>query len=216
MNRKTIFFVVFVVTALLIGQGATYSQEAALIKLPFPRMQGGKPLMEVFVKRKSTREFSAKELSLQELSNLLWAAGGINRPESGGRTAPSARNMQEIDIYVAKVDGLYRYDAKANALMLVVAEDMRSLTGKQDFVAQAAVNLIFVADFSKMKGSAGDMEFYSAIDAGYMSENVYLYCASEGLATVVRGWVDKMQLAKAMKLRPEQKIIVAQTVGYPN
>ncbi|MEI8349976.1 MAG: SagB/ThcOx family dehydrogenase [Candidatus Omnitrophota bacterium] len=216
MKVKSVFIIVCLAMSLFICAQCIYAQDPKTIKLPAPQMQGGKPLMEALAQRKSVREFSSKELSLQELSNLLWAAYGINRPETGGRTAPSARNMQEIDVYIIKADGLYLYDAKENALVLIIAEDLRALTGKQDFVAKAAVNLIFVADFSKMKGQASDMEFYSAVDTGYVSENVYLYCASGGLVTVVRGLVDRPSLAKAMKLRPEQKIILAQTVGYPN
>ena len=147
---------------------------------------------------------------------MLWAANGINRPESDHRTAPSAMNMQEIDIYVAKADGLYLYDAKENILRQILKEDLRAMTGKQIFVKDAPVNLIFVADSFKMgKISGSGIDFYAATDTGFISENVYLFCASEGLATVVRGLVDKPALAKAMKLRSDQKIILTQTVGYP-
>jgi nitroreductase len=125
-------------------------------------------------------------------------------------------NMQEIDIYVVKSDGVYLYDALANQLLPIISEDIRELTGKQSFVKDAPVNLIYVADFSKMsKGSGEDKDFYAAADTGFISQNVYLYRASVGLNTVVRGSVDKEALGEAMKLRPEQKIILAQTVGYP-
>jgi len=166
--------------------------------------------------RKSSREFSSEKLSLQTLSNLLWAAFGVNRPSSGKRTAPSAVNWQEIDIYVATADGLYLYDAMKHLLMPILNEDIRALAGTQRFVKDAPINFVFVADFSKM-GRAGTEEknFYSATDTGFISQNVYLYCASEGLATVVRGLIDRDALSKAMKLRPDQKIILAQTVGYP-
>jgi len=149
------------------------------------------------------------------LSNLLWAAFGINRPDSGKRTAPTAMNMQEIDIYVATADGLYLYNAKENALEPILSEDIRAATGPQPFVKDAPVNLVFVADFAKMRGSEENKVFYSATDTGFVSQNVYLFCASEGLATVVRGYVEKDKLAKVMKLRDDQKIILAQTVGYP-
>jgi len=192
------------------------AEEAKPIALPVPQTEGGKPLMQALKERKSVREFSSRELPLQVLSDLLWAACGINRPDSGRRTAPTARNMQEIDVYVAKADGLYLYDAKTNTLLPVLAEDIRGVTGNQDFVKAAPVNLIFVADRSKMKGMAeDDAAFYAATDTGYASENVYLFCASAGLATVVRGRVDRAALAKEMKLRPGQKVILAQTVGYP-
>ena len=193
-----------------------FPQEIKPIKLLAPQTEGGKPLMQALKERKSSREFSSKDLPLQVISDMLWAAYGINRLDSGHRTAPSAMNMQEIDIYVAKADGLYLFDAKANSLIPVLTEDIRALTGKQPFVKDAPINLIYVADLSKMSRlSAGDIDFYAAADTGFISENVYLFCASFELATVVRGMLDKPALAKAMKLRPDQKIILAQTVGYP-
>jgi SagB-type dehydrogenase family enzyme len=183
--------------------------------LPAPQTEIGKPLMQALAKRQSNREFDKKDLGLQELSNLLWAADGVNRPDSGKRTAPSAVNWQEIDIYIAKADGLYLYDAKKHSLELILKEDIRALTGSQPFVKDAPINLIFVADFSKMsRGHDENKAAYAAMDTGYISQNVYLYCASEGLSTVVRGSVDKTSLAKTMKLGENQKIIAAQTVGY--
>lgn len=179
-------------------------------------MGNGKPLMQAFKERMTSRSFSSEKLPVQTLSNLLWAAFGINRPDSGKRTAPSALNWQEIDIYVAIPEGLYLYDAKKHSLIPVLKEDIRSLTGRQPFVKEAPVNFIYVADLSKT-GTAGkeERELYTAVDTGFISQNVYLFCASEGLATVVRGLIDREKLAKTMKLRPDQKIIVAQTVGYP-
>jgi SagB-type dehydrogenase family enzyme len=172
--------------------------------------------MQALKDRKSAREFSSKELPLQVLSDMLWAADGINRPETGYRTAPSAHNAQEIDIYVALSSGLYLFDAKAHELKLIASGDLRSLTGKQAFVKDAAVNLIYVATLTKLSDAPNeDAVFYAATDTGFVSQNVYLYCASAGLATVVRGWVDKAALEKAMKLQPFQKIILAQSVGYP-
>jgi SagB-type dehydrogenase family enzyme len=155
-------------------------------------------------------------LPRQELSNLLWAAFGINRPESGKRTAPSAMNWQEIDVYVALPEALYLYDAKMNALNVIASKDLREATGRQPFVAGAPLNLIYVADAAKMKNAnEQDQSFYAAADAGFIAQNVYLYCASQGLATVIRGLVDRQALAKAMNLRPAQKVMFAQTVGYP-
>lgn len=110
--------------------------------------------------------------------------------------------------------GLYLYLPKQNSLKLILSKDIRALTGKQDFVATAPVNLIYVADYSRMNGAVKDKDLYSAMDAGFISQNVYLYCASEGLATVVRGWVDKEALGKAMGLSAEQMIVITQTVGY--
>lgn len=185
------------------------------LKLPAPQTNEGRSLMQVLKDRHTTREFSKKPLSSQTLSNLLWAAFGINRPDAEKRTAPSAHNWQEIDIYVATGDGLYLYDPAVNVLIPVVSKDIRPLTGGQDFVAEAPVNLIYVADFSKMDGSREDKTFYSAADTGFIAENVYLFCASKGLGTVVRGWVNRPELSRAMGLRPEQVITLAQTVGYP-
>ena len=205
-----------VVIVLLIAPTSTFAQELKPIKLLQPQTEGGMPLMQALQARSSSRSFSTEELPPQVFSNLLWAAFGINRPKSGERTAPSAHNWQEIDIYVASAHGLYLYDAKAHALKPVLAEDIRGATGRQSFVKKAPVNLIYVADFSRM-GSAADDEkvFYSAAATGFISQNVYLYCASEGLATVVRGTIDKPALAKKMNLRPDQRITLAQSVGYP-
>ena len=194
----------------------SWAAELSPIKLPPPNLNGGKSLMQSLQARKSSRDFSIKKLPVQILSNLLWAACGINRPESGRRTAPSAVNWQEIDIYVAMTDGLYLYNAKEHILKPVHNRDIRALTGKQSFVKEAPVNLIYVADLSKI--SRADIEeknFYSATDTGFISQNVYLYCASEGLSTVVRGMIDKDALSKAMNLTDNQKITLAQTVGYP-
>ena len=191
------------------------AQDAKIIKLPEPRMDGGKPLMEALKERQTIRSFSAEKLPDQVLSNLLWAAWGVNRPESGKRTAPSAHNAQEIDIYVATADSLHLFDAKEHTLKLVLEEDVRDKTGKQPFVKEAAINLIYVADFAKMRGSEDTRTFYSAADTGFISQNVYLFCASEGLGTVVRGLGNTTALAKAMGLRPDQKVILAQSVGYP-
>ena len=205
---KKFAFIVLIVTATSI-----FAQDLKPIVLPQPQTDGGRPLMQVLKDRKTTRDFAPDKLPLQVLSNLLWAAFGVNRPD-GRRTAPSAMNWQEIDIYVATSDGLFLYDAKANRLEPVLAQDIRSATGGQSFVATAPLNLIYVADFAKT-GSAADAEMYSGADAGFISQNVYLFCASESLATVVRGSVDRPSLAKLMKLRPDQKIVLAQTVGFP-
>jgi SagB-type dehydrogenase family enzyme len=185
------------------------------IQLPKPQMEGGKPLMQALKERQTGREFSPERLSPQVLSNLLWAAFGVNRPD-GKRTAPTASNRQEIDIYVTTADGAFVWDPKNNSLQPVTKEDVRAATGKQPFVATAPVNLVYVADLAKM-GKATDENkiFYSATDTGFISQNVYLFCASEGLATVVRGMVDREGIAKALNLRPDQRAVLAQTVGYP-
>ena len=216
MKKKLILRILSAAVILFLYSTAVCAEDIRPVKLLPPQTDGGKPLMQALKERKSMREFAPGELTPQALSDLLWAACGINRPDSGGRTAPTAKSMQEIDVYVVKAEGVYLYDARTNMLVPVLTGDIREATGKQPFVKDAPVNLVFVADFAKMGGmSAQDADFYAATDTGYVSENVYLYCASAGLATVVRGWVDKAGLAKAMKLRSDQKIVLAQTVGYP-
>jgi SagB-type dehydrogenase family enzyme len=210
---RAVYIVVFV---LLIQVYPGLGQTVDSVQLPEPQLNIGRPLMQVLKDRKTSREFSTEPLPAQVLSNLLWAACGVNRQESGKRTAPSAVNWQEIDVYVAMADGLYLYDAKAHRLTLILQENIRALTGVQPFVKEVPVNLIYVADFSRMgNAEESDKEFYSSADTGFISENVYLFCASEGLATVVRGLIDRATLAKAMGLRSDQRIILAQSVGYP-
>ena len=216
MNPKCFGWTWLVLAILLIFPAVTSGQDLKPVQLLKPQLETGRPLMQVLKDRRSSRSFSREELPKQVLSNMLWAAFGINRPDSGKRTAPSAMNWQEIDIYVATGDGLFLYEAKPHILKPVLAEDIRALTGRQWYVRTAPLNLIYVADFSRMGGAEPDDKvFYSAADTGFISQNVYLYCASEGLATVVRGLVDRPGLAKVMRLRPEQRVILAQSVGYP-
>lgn len=215
MNRIASVIVCAVLVILSVAP-AFSAEKLGPIQLVKPRTSGGKPFMEALAKRKSSRSFDARKLPAQTISNLLWAADGINRQDSGKRTAPSAMNRQEIDIYVAMANGLYLYDAKANRLDPVLSEDIRAHAGEQPFVKTAPLALIYVADYSRMKKAPKESrDFYSATDTGFISQNVYLYCASEGLATVVLGWVDKPALAKAMKLKADQNIILTQPVGYP-
>jgi len=196
--------------------------ELAPIQLRPPDMKGGKPLMQCLKDRKTDRSFSTKKLPVEVLSNLLWAACGINRPENGKRTAPSASNRQEIDVYVAMEEGLFLYNAKAHVLEPVLRGDLRRnttmfLQPARSSVEWAPLQLIYVADYSRMSFYTNDEEkkFYSAADTGFIAQNVYLYCASAGLATVVRGMVGRDALAKDMKLGDKQKIILVQAVGYP-
>jgi SagB-type dehydrogenase family enzyme len=213
---KSISIIVICLGLIFILFSQTFGEEFKTIQLPKPQVDGSKPLMQVLKDRKSSREFSPEKLPLQVLSNLLWAASGVNRPESGRRTAPTASNWQEIDIYLAMAEGLYLYDAKSHLLKPVLPEDIRALAGRQPFVKDAPLNLIYVADFSKIsRGTNEEKEFFSAADTGFIAQNVYLFCASEGLATVVRANIDKPTLAKTMKLGPDQKITLSQTIGYP-
>ncbi len=210
------FLISFIVIIALGFSASGFAQDQSPIKLPAPKTDGGKPLMQALKDRQSAREFSDQKLSPQVLSNLLWAAWGINRPD-GKRTAPSASNKQEVDVYVVLADGAYVYDAKANTLNPVAPGDLRGATGTQPFPATAAANLVYVADMAKAGRSATDpqQQLNVGADVGFIAENVYLFCASEGLATVVRASVPKPDLARQLKLRADQQIVLAQSVGYP-
>jgi len=207
---KKLMFVIALFSSLL------FSQEKNIL-LPMPQTEIGKPLMQALNLRSSSRDFDSKQLPLQELSNLLWAACGINRPESGKRTSPSARNWQEIDVYVVLADAAFIYDVKANSLKQIAIGDLRNHCGIQDFVKTAPLNLVYVADFSRIKSNDSEQTklMWVSADAGFMVQNVYLYCASQGLNVVVRGLIDVQKLGEVLKLKPDQKIILSQTVGYP-
>jgi SagB-type dehydrogenase family enzyme len=208
----------FLVTMLLMSAtilpDSLIAQEVTIL-LP-PQTDGGMPLMKALKNRKTSREFASKAISAQQLSNLLWAACGINRPDEKKRTAPSAMNYQEVDVYVSTAKGLFLYNPEKHNLAEILKEDIRAKTGKQDFVKTAPLTLVYVADYSKMaKSDEKTKEGYAMADASFISENVYLFCASEGLATGVRAWIDKDVLSMAMKLKPNQHIILAQSVGFP-
>jgi nitroreductase len=200
--------------ALLLVPAGLFAQDLKPVALPAPQTSGGKPLMQALKERHSTREFTTEKLSPQVLSNLLWAGWGINR-EDGRRTAPSASNRQEIEIYAVMADGAYVYDAKGNTLKPVAAGDLRKVTGSVAYVAEAPLNLVYVADFSKMgNGDENNKNSTANANAGFIAQNVYLFCASEGLGAGVRGSVPKADLSKALNLRPDQRIVFAETVGH--
>ncbi|MGA8513764.1 MAG: nitroreductase family protein [Burkholderiaceae bacterium] len=189
---------------------------ASTLTLPPANSTGGLPLMQALAQRQSMREFAPEPLAAQTLSDLLWTAAGINRPALGGRTAPSAMNAQEVELYVALPNGLYRYASSVHALHLVGATDLRRVTGYQDFVDTAPLDLVYVADHTRMKlVPAAQRESYASVAAGAMAQNVYLYCASAGLATVIRAWMDRHALAQAMGLSPDHQVLLSQTVGRP-
>jgi SagB-type dehydrogenase family enzyme len=190
------------------------------IVLPAPDKTGGKPLMQALNERQTTREFDAEDLTMQQLSDLLWAAWGYNRPSEKKRTAPSSRDLQEIDVYAAMKSGLYLYDAATHTLKQIHNRDIRALTGMQEFVGKAPLNLVYVADLAKLGKKEGDeikdTELLSSYaNTGFIAQNVYLCCASSGLACVVRGMVPKEKLAPEMGLRKNQVIILGQTIGTP-
>jgi len=208
------FATVVVLLGSVLAARSGSAQELAPVVLPAPQTEGGKPLMQAFKLRATARAFAPEPLPPQTLANLLWAAWGINRPQEGKRTAPSTRNWQEIEVVVLNAAGAYTYDAAGNALKPLGAGDVRSLAGTQDFVKDAPVTLVLVADTSRMQAGP-DTQAYAYADAAFISQNVYLFCASEGLATGVRASVDRPALAKALKLRDNQLIVFAQSVGFP-
>lgn len=216
--KKQLFFIAVTVlfaAACFADNGAAIAAvQPKEIKLPQPDMKGGKPLMECLALRKSSREFSDKELSLQQVSNLLWAAFGINRPD-GKHTAPTAMNVQDPMIYAAMKTGLYLYEPKTNSLKLILPKDIRGQCGKQEFHKTVPLDLIYVSEIKKVGGDKPESLPLAWNHAGYISQNVYLYCASEGLSTVVCGWVDYPQLTKTMELPEGFKIILTQPVGFP-
>lgn len=216
MTKRGLVGVASTIGILFLGVGMAAAAEPEVAVLPPPHMDGGMPLMQALKQRQTSRAFSREALPAQVLSDLLWAAFGVNRPLTGGRTAPSARNWQEIELYVSSADGLFLYNAQRHGLKRILTEDIRAHTGLQPFVVEAPVNLIYVADVSRMEGAPDeDRVMYSAADAAFIAQNVYLFCASERLATVVRGALDRPALAKAMKLAPTRRVVLAQTVGYP-
>jgi SagB-type dehydrogenase family enzyme len=188
---------------------------APTISLPPVDRTGGLPLMDALSRRHSSREFAPGALPLPVLSGLLWAAYGVNRP-GGGRTAPSAINAQEVDVFVALPEGAYRYDAKEHVLRLVALADVRRVTGYQDFVDDAPLDLVFVADYSRASlVPAAARESYASVAAGAIAQNVYLFCAANDLATVIRAWIDRDAIANALGLTHDQHVLLSQTVGYP-
>jgi nitroreductase len=191
------------------------ASEARITQLPPARMAGGKPLIEALQLRRSIREYADRPLAPQILSDLLWSAYGINRP-TGDRTAPYWRHVMVMDVYAVMADGTWLYDPKAQALVLHLEDDLRAKTGLQDFVATAPLNLVYVAHGERMTDvSAEERRLFASADACFIGQNVYLFCASEGLATVFRGAVDQKALGQAMHLGPDQFVTFAQTVGYP-
>ena len=187
-----------------------------VIQLSKPNMQRQGSVMKALADRQSTREYSTKALSNQDLSDLLWAANGINRPQTGKRTAPSAMNKQDVDVYVVMPQGIYLYNAKAHQLDIVAEGDYRAaVAGQQAWVKDAPVSLVLVSDLSRF-GASGKPHFATmgAVDVGIVSQNISLFCASAGLATVPRGSMDAEKLGKALKLTDSQLLVLNQPVGY--
>ncbi len=187
------------------------------LELPAPRHQGGKPLIEALMLRRSIRAYDPKPLPPQLLSDLLWAANGVNRPATGDRTAPYWRHIMVIDIYAAMAEGVWLYDPSKHSL---VPLSERRYPGRHR-VAGLRRNRAAQPDLCRAwRAHDGispvqDRRLYASVDTGFIGQNVYLFCASEGLATVFRGAVPYDKLAKRLQLPPEQFVTFAQTVGYP-
>ena len=200
--------------AILAGSSGLVAAPLKIKQLPPPRATGGKPLIDALKLRRSIREYADRPLPPQVLSDLLWAAFGVNRP-SGDRTAPYWRHVMVIDVYAALADGVWLYDPKQHRLEQHLDADIRAQTGTQDFVGAAPLNLVYVAHGERMQDiTAEDRRLYASVDAGFIGQNVYLFCASEGLATVFRGSLDTRALASTMRLDDGQFVTFAQTVGY--
>jgi SagB-type dehydrogenase family enzyme len=205
MKKSTLLFLMVNLMVNVFGQ---------TLELPAPLKTGGMPLMEALAKRATVKAFDTSDISMQQLSNLLWASFGVNRPD-GRRTAPSANNKQEIDIYVLLKKGAYVYDAQNHKLIQITPEDLRSQAADQRF-AEAPVQLIFIADLAKRGDGPEEGKMMTAnIDCGYISQNTYLYCTSEGLVTGARGTVKRDALIPKLNLRPDQRILLAHSVGHP-
>ncbi len=185
------------------------------IILPAPNKSGGMKLMQAFAERKSIKEFSDKEISLEQLSDLLWAMFGINRPESGRRTAPSAKNWQTTEMYVIRKDAVYYYDYKEHSLTLVKAGDFRIIAGKQEYAQEAPLNILLMANLDKMEiCNELDVKVIASMDAGFISQNAYLYCASENLACVARLMLDYELIAKTLEYPKSMWPALALTIGF--
>jgi len=189
-----------------------------VIKLNPPDLNQGISLMQALKKRKTTRDMSDKKLTLQQLSDLLWAADGINRPD-GKRTAPAAIAIYSVDIYVVLPEGVYLYDVAKHELTPVAKGDCRKSAGMQDFVYIAPVNLVYVLNLKGWSKAPTNIsnekrDLWTHVEVGLIAQNVNLYCASEGLGATVRGLIDQKKFSEVIKAKPEQ-IVLAQTIGYP-
>jgi SagB-type dehydrogenase family enzyme len=203
MRRYLLLFVFLLTGQLVVAQDK---------QLPAPRTEGGMPLMEALKNRKSVREMSAKMLSDQQLADLLWAANGVNRPD-GRRTAPSAMNWREIEIYVYTAGAVWLYPPEQNSLRHVLNGDFRAEAVMQDFAKEAPVLLVFVSNYEKMaRMNEQQRSFFEATDVGYVSQNVYLYCTQEGLNTVVMAYIRQDDIKK--RLGFNGRALLAQAVGY--
>jgi len=191
------------------------AQELKIIKLNPPDKTRGSAVMKALNDRQSVREYRAESLRPQDLSDLLWAANGINR-EDGRRTAPSCRNFQDVELYVVLPEGAYLYDAVAHALNPVSAGDYRAAVASgQDFAKTAPLCIVLVADMTKYGDMSENSKLMAAVDVGIVCQNINLACAGLGLATVPRGTMDQATLKTALKLTDQHLLLMNNPVGYP-
>jgi nitroreductase len=216
LSRRAVNLGILATAALAARPTLTVAADLRTIDLPPPWKDGGKPLAQAVWGRRSIREFADKPVPIEVLSNLLWTACGVNRPATADRTVPSWRHAIESEIFVAAADGAWNYDARTHRLTQVLADDIRAQTGMQDFVGSAPLDLVYVADGGRLEGaSAEEKRLWAFTDTGFIGQNVYLFCASEGLAAVFRGSLDRARLAQTLQLPTAKFITCAQTVGYP-
>jgi nitroreductase len=216
LSRRTVSFGLLASAGLAASSGRVVAADLKVIDLPAPWKDGGMPLAQAAWARRSIREFADKPVPLDVLSNLLWTACGVNRPATGDRTMPSWRHAMDAEILVAAADGAWSYDAKAHRLTQVLADDIRAETGVQDFVGTAPIDLVYVSDGARLQGVGGDEgRLWAFTDVGFIGQNVYLFCASEGLATVFRASLNRDRIAQILQLPPTKFVTCAQTVGYP-
>ena len=209
-------FILFALNRTVVAQSDV---QPLALELVNPGLSKSFPLMKALNERKTNREITSEPVTGLQLSEILWAANGMNRPD-GKRTAPSTQNRQMTDVYVVLESGIYLYNPALHNLTRIAAGDHRNLTGTQPFVQNAPVNLVFVSDLAKFSSSYPpenlDLLMWAGVEAGAQAQNVYLYGASEGLAVVMRGSVNREELGNVMGLPPEKIIVIAQTIGLPD
>lgn len=208
MIKRMVFFLA------LLSSTMISAQDLAPVKLKKPNMNRGSSVMEALANRKSGNDYATKMLNIDDLSDLLWAANGINRPESGKRTAASAMNRQDVSIYTFTANGVHLYDAKTHQLTPVIAGDHRKLFGER---GMAPLILLMVSDISKFNASGTEKyrEEWAAIDIGLVSQNIALFCAANGLETRPRAFMDRDGISRLLKLNNQQLPLLNNAVGYP-
>lgn len=204
---------IFVVAFLVLCASVSFADGAQEIILPKPDLNGGKPLMQCFAERRTKRRFDTAKLPEQIVSDILYAADGMNRKD-GRKTVPTARNKQNQRVYVFTADGVYLYNSRKHSLVPVCKGDHRKICGTQPFHAKAPLVLVFVSDMSAIGNTPELRALYAGNHSGSASQNVYLYAASRDLATVVCGMLDRKKIKEFLKLAADDMVIFSQPVGF--